>query len=884
MPSSPAPTPGVSAAAELELLTKALDDVVTAAASSKIVDLAHELEQRALADPGAAAALVDTFDDDTAVSVARYLAVYLHLVNLVDEREHAAAIRHEEAAPRQTTDILWPDLRALGSAAVDAVAGLELRPVLTAHPTEARRRAVVTALRRIDEQLHRFDDPRHGPAERRVAERRVGEEVEILWRTEALRETRPGPLDEVRTLVPVFEQSLARIVPRVYRSTEGAISDDVPGTSAPPVPAFIRFGSWVGGDRDGNPFVTADVTLQAAELYADTALRILEGAAYRIARTLTLDEQATPPSPALRRRVDMDTAAWPELIRDIRAASPSEPHRQKMLVVAARVAATRRRDADLGYRAPDELLEALRLVQESLATAGAARVAYGELQHLIWQVETFGFHLAELEVRQHSRVHAGVLNELLDAAGIDSAGRTNAEQIDRLATDGWPADTVAEGEQALETLAVFRVMAEIQRRWGRRACGRYVVSFTQSAADLASVHALARLAVDADDLRITAVPLFETYDDLRGATAVLDEWIDLPSAQRQLAESGGSLEVMVGYSDSAKDVGPASATLTLYDAQAELTRWAVDRGIRLTLFHGRGGSLSRGGGPVHRAILAQPPGSVAGRWKATEQGEVIAARYGNATIGQRHLERLTAAVLQAATDENAARNEAAATKFAGVGRRLEEAARRAWLDLVGTEGFADFVAEVTPLDEIGHLRLGSRPPKRQGAMTGRDLADLRAIPWVFAWSQARLNLTSWYGLGTGLEAAGSIEDLRRAREEWPLLAMLIDTAEMSLAKTDRALGARFLALSDRGGLVAKVVEERDRTERMILAVTEQEELLSRFQRRRDGIRLRAGATNGLSYLQLRALRQLRTEGADPDVERQLLRTLNGVAAGLQNTG
>jgi phosphoenolpyruvate carboxylase len=880
-------TRGSSAEEELGVLRALLDDAVRRGAGPEVLEDLTRIEQAVLAgDAEGAASVVAALDDDRIEALTQTVTVQLHLVNLVEERDHARRLRLEE--PDEGADPLWPAMSSAGPDAAELLAGLRVHPVLTAHPTEARRRAVTAAVRRIADQMDRLEDVRNGEAERSVARRRLAEELETLWRTEPLRRTRPGPLDEVRTMLTAFEQTLVRIVPRLYRATERALARTEPGLDAPQVPAFVRFGSWIGGDRDGNPNVTPEVTRQAMGLQADRMLQILELATDRVARTLTVDEQRTPPSAALVGRLARDAAAFPDLFAEVARSSPGEPHRQKLLVAAARVAATRRRDLDAGYRRPEDLLESLRLVQDSLVAAGARRSAYGELQHLIWQVETFGFHLAELEVRQHSRVHCAVLEDLLDQLAdrdVRSEGvAADADLLDRLATEGWPAAVTPRTEQGREVLDAFRVMATLQERWGARCCGRYIVSFTRTPADLVAVRALARLAVGDDPLRLEVVPLFETHDDLRGATGVLERWQQLQAAREQLQESERRLEVMVGYSDSAKDVGPTSAALTLYDAQERLAAWAQANDVELTLFHGRGGSLGRGGGPLHRAILAQPPGSVAGRFKVTEQGEVISARYANSTIGQRHLERVTAAVLQAQDPAVARRNQDAAERFATLGIELEAAARQAYLGLVGAEGFADHMAAVTPLEEIGSLRLGSRPPKREGATVGRTLEDLRAIPWVFAWAQARINLAGWYGLGSGLAAVGDLDRLRAARREWPLLAMVLDMAEMSLAKTDRAIAQRYLALGDRPELGAQILDELDRSTEWVLAVLEEDELLGGKPTLRRALAMRSAPVGVLSHVQVRALARLRQGDADQRTREQLLRTLNGVAAGLQNTG
>jgi phosphoenolpyruvate carboxylase len=549
---------------------------------------------------------------------------------------------------------------------------------------------------------------------------------------------------------------------------------------------------------------------------------------------------------------------------------------------------------ELAYRSVDDLVADLRLVQESLERAGDARAAHGELQHLVWQAETFGFHLAELEVRQHSAVHDDAMAELLaqldDTVDVrEMAG--NLTLLDSLATHGWPGHVQPVSDRTREVLDTLRVMALLQDRWGERCCGRYVISFCQKPEHLVSVRALARLAVGDRPLRLDVIPLFETGRDLRNATSVLEGWTGLASTRAWLADRHREVEVMLGYSDSAKDVGPASATLTLYDAQTRLVEWARDNDVRLTLFHGRGGSLGRGGGPVHRAILAQPPGSVAGRFKVTEQGEVIFARYADVTIAQRHLERLTSAVLLADTPVSAAANDAAARRFARLGACVEEASREKYLALVRMPGFADVVADSSPLEELGELRLGSRPARRSGATAGRDLADLRAIPWVFAWAQIRANVPGWHGLGTGLAAVGDIDELRAAYREWPLFASLVDVAEMSLAKANRSLAEAFLSLGGRDDVTAAVLAELDLTREQVLAVLNQTELLQRKPQLRTAVALRAPSIDALSHLQLRALRILRARGAAADPaaplepwQRVLLLTVNGAAAGLQNTG
>lgn len=804
--------------------------------------------------------MVAGWEIERAVAVARAFTCYFHLANLAEEHYRIRTLRERDAEGRVQRESLAQAVHELGDERVrELLQGLELHPVLTAHPTEARRRAVVTAIQRISGQLTEYNAPGRGASERAESRRRLLEEIDLLWRTAQLRSTKLDPLDEVRTAMAAFDETLFRMVPQVYRSLDAAL-DAGTGTRPPLARPFIRYGSWIGGDRDGNPNVTAKVTRDTIQIQSEHVLTALETACTRIARTLTASIQFSPCSAELKGALAAAVDAHPELVSELATRSPREPHRQWLLYVAARIAATRRRDLDLAYRAPAELLADLRLVQESLA-GSAPRQAYGELQHLLWQVETFGFHLAELEVRQHSQVHAAALEEI--RAGGELSERTE------------------------EVLATIRVIAWIQERFGVTACSRYVVSFTRSADDIAAVYELAGHALGERAPVLDVVPLFESGQDLANSPRVLSGMLEIPQIQDRLAATGRRMEIMLGYSDSAKELGPAAATLRLYEAQEELTVWAHEHDVKLRMFHGRGGALGRGGGPANRAVLAQAPGSVAGRFKVTEQGEVIFARYGHIAIARRHLEQVTNAVLLASSPTVGARTAAAAERFRGLAGQVATASEEAYRALTEAPGFPEWFALVSPLEEIGSLRLGSRPARR-GLGAPRSLDDLRAIPWVFAWAQTRVNLPGWYGLGTGLAAVGSLDELRAAYAEWPLFNAMLDNAEMSLAKTDRSIAKRYLALGGRDDFARQVLEEYDRTRELVLRVTGHTRLLENRKVLSRAVQLRDPYVDALSHLQLRALRAMRTEDLS-EQERERLSTLlllsvNGVAAGLQNTG
>ncbi len=842
------------------------------------VEALRELAIRSHDEPGSdaltrAEQLVAGFSHERAEHVARAFTCYFHLTNLAEEfhrvrvlREREASLPPHQLAPDDSLPAAYAQLAAeVGEDEARArLQRLEFRPVLTAHPTEARRRSVARAIRRIAALVAERDALRPGGVTLVENERRLLDEIDTLWRTSPLRTSKPTVLDEVATVLDVFDATLGDALPSVYRRLDDWLLGDVAGTTAPVVRPWARLGSWIGGDRDGNPNVTAEETRAAAALASEHALAALEASARQVADGLTLDAGSAPASSALSALWQRQRALADTLTGGIAGESANEPHRRVLLVVAERIAATRRRDADLAYADAAALEADLLVVQGSLVAAGAVRAAYGRLQKLLWQVRTFGFHLAELEVRQHSQVHAEALADI-EAHGVDG--------------DLAP--------MTLEVLDTLRAIGTVQRRFGIDAVRRYVVSFTRSVDDIAAVHKLAEHAFlgDADPPVLDVVPLFETLADLRASVGVLEASLALPGVQRRLGQTGRHLEVMLGYSDSSKDVGPVSATLALDEAQRQITAWAKQHGIRLTLFHGRGGALGRGGGPANRALLAQPPGSVDGRFKLTEQGEVIFARYGDPVIAARHIEQVTAATLLVGAPSVQKRNAEATERFAGLAATLDVASRERYHALVRSEGFPEWFAHVTPLEEVGLLPIGSRPARR--GLTVSSLDDLRAIPWVFSWTQARINLAGWYGLGTALEAVGDVELLRQAYSDWPLFATVIDNVEMSLAKTDERIAARYLALGERDDLAQMVLDEMTLTRRWVLAVTDSDAILARRRVLGRAVQLRSPYVDALSLLQLRALRGLRTgeaaEHAD-DLRRLLLLTVNGVAAGLQNTG
>ena len=693
---------------DVRLLTTLLGDAIAESGGSDLLADVERLRKATIAlraSPSAArrrqvVASVAALDHGRAEDVIRAFTAYFQLVNVVEEHHRLRVLRTRRQTGRAVEDSLAA--AGLDTAAVDR---LQITPVLTAHPTEAKRRAVAEHLWRIAELLDRLDDPRVSPDEGRDIRRRMAEEIAGLWRTDPIRRHRPEPLDEVRAIMALFDQTIFRVLPQVYRDVERALDPEGSGVRPPGFTPFLTWDTWVGGDRDGNPAVTSSVTRAAVEIQADHVLRGLERAARRIARGLSVSDRDVPPSRALVAGLARDARALPGIAADLDRKLPDAPHRRKLTLTAERLAATRAGDGRrAAYGAPAELIDDLTVLQRSLDDAGAPRLAYGEVQHLIWQAATFGFHLASMEVRQHADVHAAALAELVPAA----AG--NARALDRVASRDLHLKATTLSPVTREVLDTLRAIGDIQRRFGIEACRRYVVSFTRTAADLAAVPALARLCDPVDPPVVDVVPLFESRHELATAPQILETWLALPGARKHLHRNGDRLEVMVGYSDSAKEVGVLAANLELYRAQASLARWARERDVALTIFHGRGGALGRGGGPTNRAIMGQPPGSVEGRFKATEQGEVAFALYGNEAIARRHLEQLTNAVVRASASGPDAPDPAA--PFEHEIRAMAEASEAAYRGLVREPGFVSYFRRVTPRRAIrAHDRRARRPAR-----------------------------------------------------------------------------------------------------------------------------------------------------------------------------
>ena len=943
---------------EVKLLGALLGQVISEQGGPELLALVERSRLRSIAfretgDEEAESALsaeLDSLDAGPAEALATAFSLYFQLVNLAEERDGVRRLRDDRQAIGTPADgtpdaaIDWLRERGWTGERIERLLErMRVSPVLTAHPTEARRRTMLTALRRCYRLLEQLDDSRRGLAEDAEIRRRLREEITILWRSSAVRRLAPSPMDEVRTAMTFFDETLFRVVPRVYRLFDRALdrtesrkdgsgqgadgtAQPVPsrprtdgdafasdagltGTRPARVAAFLHWGSWIGGDRDGNPAVTAELTRQVPRIHADHLFHGYEAVATRLLSTIAVYVSREDVRPALETRLARDAEELPDTMRDLVRRYPDEPYRRRLGAIAERLRRTRAYlTEETGsvagrYTAPEQLVAELDEMQRCLVADRLPRVAFGEVQDFRWQVETFGFHLASLELRQHSEVHQAALAVLREA--VATAPDLGRELV--------PSVTLG------EVLSTFRAATAIQRRFGEEVCHRYVISFTRSHEDVLRVLDLADAAADpsipaamtggfppgAPELDV--VPLFESGDALESCGELLEAMLADERYRRHLAGRGDRQEVMLGYSDSNKESGFLAAVWMLYGAQPRLAEVARRHGIELTLFHGRGGAIGRGGGPTNRAILAQAPRSIDGRFKMTEQGETVAANYANLAIAEHHLGLVGSAVVIASTrehdeclDEIDERGRATMDELAGL-------ARRAYRSLVYEEpGFERFFRASTPVAELSTMALGSRPARRGEPGVGAagrvapqesGIESLRAIPWVFAWSQARIGLPAWYGLGSALEGferthgAGSLEKVAELYRDWPFLASALDNSELILGRSEPRIGRLYAALAaDEEGarLWGRILDEYDRSVRLLRKVTGRSELLAAEPLVGRSIRLRRPYIDPLSHIQVRFLARLRLLPADdPDRERfhRLVQlTVNGVAAGLQNTG
>lgn len=859
-------------------------------------------------------------DTPQAMAVLKAFSTYFQLVNLAEESQRVHVLRqratasYERGLPMEET--MANAVRRLHAEGLSAdevrelLGELLIMPVFTAHPTEAKRRTMLYKLKSIANILREMDTVELLPTEREEKMQQLRENIVLLWQSDEMRDRPPTVMDEVRNGLYFFEATVFDLIPQIYSEMERALAESYPGEEFN-VPAFLRYGSWVGGDRDGNPYVTVQVTEETLRAQKDAILELYEHEVEGLYNHLTSALSRVEFSQEFMESLRRDFELVPASEREVLDRFELEPYRQKLIMMFRRLEATRaenrkpwREDEAMSPRAypsVDDFLTDLRLIQSSLRQNKGERLAQGRLSRLLRQVEVFGFHLATLDIRQHSGRHRSAMAEIFAHYGIaqDYAEMSEPQRVALLAQEiisPRPLTARLEfSEETNETVALFRLIRRAHQLAGPESITTYIISMTTEVSNVLEVLLLAR---DAGlQGAIDVVPLFETIEDLHAAPEIMAELFQNAAYHRHLQARGNRQQIMIGYSDSNKDGGFLMANWMLFKAQRGLARTCDEFGVKLLLFHGRGGSVGRGGGPANRAILAQPPESVRGRIKLTEQGEVISGRYSNPDIAHRHLEQLVSAVMLTRGKRPDVEHEGS---WADI---MEEISRRAfdkYRSLVEIPSFLDYFHDATPIDHIALLKIGSRPSRRKET---KGISDLRAIPWVFAWTQSRVNLPSWYGVGAALsewaqpgatvdEAASSrrMEQLAQMYQDWPFFRTMLDNVQMGLCKGDMLIASLYAGLAGeqaQDAVFSDILDEYERTKSMVLAVTGYDELLENESWLQRSIQLRNPYVDPMNYIQVAVLDRLRKQPDSPNVatlRNAVLLSVNGVAAGLQNTG
>jgi phosphoenolpyruvate carboxylase len=868
--------------------------------------------RRSEIDRAELASMFDGIDIHHAIPVIRAFSHFALLANVAEDihRERRRAVHEAAGEPPQNSSLAATYLKLesaeLDAATVaDALTGALVSPVITAHPTETRRRTVFDAQHRITElmrlRLHGHTSTEDG----REIERELRRHILTLWQTALIRLSRLKIQDEIETGLRYYPAAFFDVIPKVNAEVRSALSARWPDASVLDQP-ILRPGSWIGGDRDGNPNVTADVVRLATGSASYTALE------HYFAEITALEEELSMSARLVN--VSEELAALADQCHE--PARADEPYRRALRVIHGRLTATAteildrqpEHELDLGlarYQTPAELLVDLDVVDQSLRANGSAVLADDRLARLREAVRVFGFHLCGLDMRQNSDVHEEVVAELLAWAGVhpDYRSLTEPDRVELLAAElGTRRPLTTHGadlsELARKELDICAAAARAVNVFGPQAVPNYIISMCQSVSDMLEAAILLKEVglLDLSDgasepnCPVGIVPLFETIDDLQRGSSILEAVLELPLYRRMVTAQGDSQEVMLGYSDSNKDGGYLAANWALYRAELDLVESARKTGIRLRLFHGRGGTVGRGGGPSYDAILAQPPGAVNGSLRLTEQGEVIAAKYAEPRIAHRNLETLLAATLEATLLDVEGLGDAAGPAY-DVLDDLAGRAQRAYAELVHqTPGFVEYFKGSTPVSEIGALNIGSRPTSRKPTTS---ISDLRAIPWVLAWSQSRVMLPGWYGTGAAFEewigeGDGRLEVLRDLYRRWPFFATVLSNMAQVLAKSDLGLAARYSELVEdealRRRVFDKIAAEHARTIRMHKLITGHDDLLADNPSLARSVFNRFPYLEPLNHLQVELLRRYRSGDTDELVQRGILLTMSGLATALRNSG
>jgi len=869
--------------------------------------------------------MIDRLDLPTCTQLVSAFDLSFNLLNVAEENYAMQARREEErrggfvegALPHYFSE---QNAEALAKQ-LDQLRRFQIMPVMTAHPTEAKRQTILEKYRAIYLLIFRLENPIWTPRERRAIEREIYNLVTLLWQTGDIHLERPTVRSEVQNILFYFKETFYDIIPRLY----GELRDHFRKKGIPvnsPLPPFLRFGSWVGGDRDGNPFVKAEDTEWTVLAHKDLIFQLYRESLHRLTVSLSPSRHLVSISKELIKSIEADAAAFPEAAEQILLRNPHEPYRQKLGFMKLKLETTQReldrrvrdgaREAapGRGYRNADAFAADLELMRESLVRHQGARPAEMEIDALLANIRVFAFHLARLDIRQEASRHretvAEIFNRVKLYSGFLSADEEKKVEIltrelmtmRPLLSPHWTLSP--ESQEVIDT---FAVMKKIKETLDPDAIGTYIISMASGMSDILAVLLLAKetgLCGPTPDggfrSEIEIAPLFETIEDLRAAPAVLQGLLQNPAYRLQLEAHGRQQEIMLGYSDSSKDSGILTSSWELYKSQIDLWEVAREEGIALTLFHGRGGTVGRGGGPTHRAILAQPHHTVDGRIKITEQGEVISSKYANQGTASHQLELLITGVLKAAFGPAPSQIDAdRMARFQTALEALSELSYRRYRDLVEHPDLYRYFQESTPISEIGFLKMGSRPAFRSQA---KSMKDLRAIPWIFSWTQSRQMIGAWYPLGSAFKtfidrdpaAHGPL--LAEMYRTWPFFNNLIDNIQMTLAKADMQIAQHYADLvSDprlRKGIFGQIRREYDLTVEMIKRITGQNDILDNDPPLQRSIRLRTPFLDPINYIQVNLIEKLRTQKLGKKEREELIHaillTINCIATGMRNTG
>ncbi|EMA23136.1 MULTISPECIES: phosphoenolpyruvate carboxylase [Haloarcula] len=839
---------------------------------------------------------LNRLNPETQDIVARAFTTYFELINLAEERERVREIREgsQEGVLADSVEEAVRDLAERGADPEEFEQVLEdvlIQPTFTAHPTEARRKTVKAKLRSVARDIERLDERRLTEREQKRIERNLDAEVTSLWQTPQVRDRRPEVTDEALNVQWYLENVLFDVIDEVYDELEHTLEDvydeDID------IDTLYEFRSWAGSDRDGNPFVTTEVTEETLERQRDTVLPLYRNKLKELSGVLSQDASNIATDALFNERLDRHKSRLPGIATEAEERYPDEPYRQKLRLMRESVI----RVSDVrqgGYENDEELLTDLRVIADSLRENDAEVIAEAHVDPLIRKVETFGFNLASLDLRDHRKMHTDAIAESVEREGIDYAGMDEDERVEFLTEailQDNPVidmeDTEGLSEDATRVLDRFRAAADWQNEFGIDAIDTYAISWCEEPSHALEVLFLAD-QVDIVDLPgycgFDVVPLLESEYALSGARRIMGTLFENEAYSQALEARDNIQEIMLGYSDSNKENGFLAANWSLYNNQKRLADITDDYDVEMRLFHGRGGSISRGGGPMNDAMLALPNETVTGQIKFTEQGEAIAEKYANHDIAERNLEQMLNAQIRARKNAIEEPVEEIPDEWEEAMETASDAARNEYQDLLETDGFVEFFEQATPITVIENLNMGSRPASRS---EDRSVEDLRAIPWVFSWTQARCIIPGWYSISTGLDAylenGGDMETLQEMYENWPFFRTKLDNASLALARTDLEIAEEYADLADpelRERIYPRIVEEYEDTVEKVLEITGQDGLLSR-EWLQENLERRNPYVDPLNLLQVRLLKQSHRT----DTERRTLRlTVQGIAAGMKNTG